>query len=390
MIIQPEQKVKNKKIVLAAILVFICAFCVFAYFNQGRFLNMKFLFTGQTNTNSKSILKVQYDATQKPTFTTYDNKVLSITKDGIKAINMENKVAWEIKYTFNNPIVKTEEKHVLVGDIGGTDLYLYQGDKKLWSKTIKGTITNIKLNKNGYVLVFCENDKGKQLIGYSSKGTEILKRDYGKEGFLVNADISKDNKKVVALSLYTEKSRVASKIDLFEIKSSIDVNSVPISGVLREDTLANNIKIFDNGNIVLTADNKIIALDSTGNEKWLKEFTNLKVFKADISSGNYVILETNGTITNKIFQNKSRQIQVINADGVVEGDGVKITSSSVDVDTYDNYFIISDATNLYSIAKGKLIWNCPIGKDIKYAKGFLGKSQILIVTKEYFEVIGII
>ncbi|MDP4267651.1 MAG: hypothetical protein Q8880_09490, partial [Bacteroidota bacterium] len=89
MIVQPEQKVKTKKIVLIAILVVICGFCVFAYYNQGSFLNMKFLFTGQTNTNSKSILKVQYDQNQKPTFATYDNKVLSITKDGIKAITME-------------------------------------------------------------------------------------------------------------------------------------------------------------------------------------------------------------------------------------------------------------------------------------------------------------
>lgn len=390
MIVQPEQKPKTKKIILISILAIVCAFCIFAYFNQGKFLSLRFLFTGSTNTNAKSIMKINYDINKKPTFETYNNKVLSITKEGIQAINMSNKVEWEIKLDLANPVVKTEDKYLLVADMGGKGLSLYQDNKKLWSKNVDGKITNIKLNKSGYVLVFNQKDIGKQITGFNNKGTKILEKDYKNQGFLVNADISSDNKKIAALSIFTEKSRVASKVDIFEIKSSADVNSVPVSGISKEDVLASDIKLFDNGNIVMTADNRIIALDASGNDKWVKNFEGGKIFKADISSGNYVILETNGPLSNSFFQSKTRQIQVINSDGVIAGEGVKITSPVTDIETYKNYFIVNDSSNLYSIAKGKLIWSCPIGKDIKYARGFEGKSQILLITRDYIEVIGII
>jgi hypothetical protein len=133
----------------------------------------------------------------------------------------------------------------------------------------------------------------------------------------MNADLA-DNKKVVILSVSTQKSIVESKIEYFDLKSTLNVNSTPLWGVVKEDVLATDIKIFSNGNIVLICDNSVLALDTNGAIKWNKNFESIKVYKANISSGDYVVLETEGSSRGSFLMNKGKQIEVINQDGVNE------------------------------------------------------------------------
>lgn len=384
-----DPKPKFNKTILIIVLIAAASLCGFIYYYNNQVFNFNRLFTGKVNTNYKTVINIPFNPSDNLNFLTYDNKILWVAKDTVKAITTNNKVEWEIKNSLSNPIVKVEDKYLLMADQGGKSLYLYQGDKKLWNKTLSSAITNVKLYKSGYVLVFCQNDNNTEIIGYSVKGIEIIRKPYQNQTYLINADISSDNKKVAVLSVYTEKSKVGSKIDFYEIKSTCQVNSVPISGTVKEDVLASDIKIFENGNIVLVGDNKIIAIDNKGNDKWLKDYGAQRICKANINSANYIVLEVNSTSRSSFFENKRREVQVINADGVLEGEPIKITSQVNNIDAFENYFITNDSSRIYSITKGKLIWSCVVDKDIKYAKAFKGKSQLLLIRRDSIEVIQV-
>lgn len=357
-----------------------------ALYNSDNLYKLKYIFVKNETVSAKIILKRDIDPTQKSNFITYEDKILWITNQGIQAINLDNQVKWKISENFIKPLVVAEGKYILVAD--SNSLSLYQEDKKLWNKTTEGTISRIKLNKSGYVLSIVQKDSTTgQILGFNVKGQPIISKNYTRSSYLVNADISQDNKKVIVLSVSSDKSRVLSKVDLFEIKSTLDVNSNPISSEVRDDTLATDVKIFNNGNIVLVADDRIIILDSKGKDKSTKDFGESKVYRANISSGNYIVLEVNGTIKSNLLENKSREIQVFDGDGKIQGEGIKITSPVQDMDIFDGYFIIDDGTSLYSISKGKLIWNYPLSNNIKFARGFKGKPQILLVYNNSIEVV---
>ena len=384
--LQVESKKKGSKMVLILLMVMMLGLIGITLYNRGNIYQMKYMFIKNETVNAKTIFKRDIDSTQKVEIITYEDKMLWISNQGIKAINLHNQVDWEINESFKKPIVTSKGKYVLVSD--NNNLRLYQESKILWSKTAEGIISKIKLNKNGYVIAMVQKDSTNgQILGFNVKGQLIIKKDYIDQSYLVNVDISGDNKKVVALSITSDKSRVSSKIDIFEIKSSTDVNSKPISDISKEDTLVTDVKIFDNGNIVLVADDKIIILDSAGKNKNVKDFGESKVYRADISSGSYIVLEVNGTIKSNLLENKSREIQVLDSDGKIQGEGVKITSPVQNMNILDGYFIVEDGTSLYSISKGKLIWNYPLSKNIKYARGFKGKPHILLVYNSSIEVI---
>lgn len=378
-----------KKIVLSLSLIAVLSLIVFIFYFKGYTpLDIKHLFTGKVSSNYKVISTIKTDVNKKANYMTFEDKILEVSKEGVRALSIGNKEEWQIKLSLSNPLVTLKGKYIFIADEGSKTIALYQGQKKVWNKTVEGNILNTKVNSSGYSLIISQLQSGREILVYSPTGSLILKKDYINQGYLMNADIS-ENKKIVTLSVFTEKSRVGSKIDYFDLKSTLDVNSTPICGVVKEDVLAVDIKIFSNGNIVLVGDNSVFALDANGAIKWVKDFNNIKVYKANISSGKYVVLETNGMSKGSFITNKGRQVDVINQDGVLEGQAVKITSL-VDIDTFDDYFVISDGIKLYSISKGKLVFSCPLERDIKYIKGFFGKSQILLVGKDYIEVIEVI
>lgn len=384
--LQTEPRKKVNKSVLILLMVLMSGLLGLALYNRDNLYLIKYMFVKNETINAKTVFKRDIDAAQNANFITYEDKILWITDQGIKAINLDNQVEWEISGDFAKPLAVAEDKYFLVAD--NNNLSLYEEDKKLWNKTVEGNISRIKLNKNGYVLAIVQKDgTNGQILGFNLKGQPILKKDYTNQTYLVNADISQDNKKVAVLSIDSNMSRVSSNVDIFEIKSTPDVNANPVSPVLKDDTLASDVRIFNNGNIVLVTDNKIIILDSTGKDKNTVDFGESKVYRADISSRNYIILEVKGTIRSNLLENKSREIQVYDSNGKTQGEGIKITSPIQDMDIFDEYFIADDGINLYSISKGKLIWTYPLSSNIKYAKGFEGKPQILLVSNNSIEVI---
>ena len=380
-------KPKVKKTIPILILIIAIGFCAFAFYNNSYFFNIRRLFTGKTAANAKVIFSLKYNPEEKPEFIPYEDSALYITKNSIKSLNFNNTVNWEIKYNFTKPIIKAYGKYIFIAD--GKKIFLYKANTKLWEKLLDFEATNAKLNKNGNILVFRQDGINDQIAGFNAQGSKIFKRTYSKNGYLINADISTDNKKIVVLSASTQKSSITSKVEIFEVKSTLSVNSVPVCGIIKEDLLATDIKIFGIDNIILVADNRILSLDSKGKERWVKDFSGQKVYKANISSGKYIVLEQNGTIKSSLLENKSREIQVLNGEGVIEGEGIKITSPVANIDVFENYFLINDSNSLYSISKGKLIWSCYLDKDIKYTKAFYEKAQVLLVSRDTAEVIQV-
>lgn len=379
---------KNKKIILSICIIFLIALGLFVCYYKGySFTDIKYLLTKKASVNSKVVLHNSFDVNLKPIFLTYEDLVLEVNTQGIKAYNLNNKLEWQINQKLASPIVKVEGKYIVLADEGGKNLYLFVKNKMQWSKATSGNIVDIKIAKNGYVLVITEINDQREVLVYSPAGNLILNKSYALEEFIVNADIS-ENKKAVILSAYTAKDKVESKIDYYELKNAVDVNNKPIWGIVKENMLAIDISIFNNGNIVVAGDTGVFALDNSGSLKWTKDFNNLKVYKANISSRSYIVLETNGTSKANFIENRVREIEVINQDGKIEGDQIKVQTIQ-NIDAFGGFFLVNDSSKIYSISKGKLILSCPLEKDIKYIKGFTTKSQILTVGKDFWDIVEI-
>lgn len=381
-----EQKQKLNKTILILVLAILVGISILAYSKGINFLKVNSSYE-EKKVNIKPIFQIpinSFDSNLQ--FIPYNNKILRVTNNKIEALNFDKKVKWQINFNLLNPLIKANNKYLLIADKNGKNLYLFQDDNKLWDRAVDGPIENVKLGKNGYVLVFIKTKSSRDIIVFNLKGEKVLYKAYPIHEYLVNADISSDSKKVATVSIVTTQNKVSSKIELFQIKANGSNNLTPTFSIVKNDLLVTDIKIFNENTIILVGDNKITAVDDAGNDKWIKDIGNLKVYKADISSGNYIVLEVSNP-NNLLFS--GREIQVLNSEGVMEGESIKINSAIVNMDVFENYFLVNDSSNIYSISKGKLIWNWQNKENIEYVKGFEGKAQILVVTKNSAKVIQV-
>ena len=76
----------------------------------------------------------------------------------------------------NQPIFESDGNILGIAEDGGQNLYVLSGKNILWEKQVEGKISNISINKNGYVAVSILGTSYKTIVEmYNESGTELFK-----------------------------------------------------------------------------------------------------------------------------------------------------------------------------------------------------------------------
>lgn len=373
-----EKKYKeNFKMIVSIIFLFIiCLTTFFLYKNGFDILDKK----SENQITIRSIQKIPLKIEDNKNILSYKKNFLHITDGKIKAIDLKGNSVFEINNQLANSIVYCNDKYIFIWEKDGKNIEIYQNDSLILKKELSGVIKNAKLFDEN-IIVNCNEGNLNKVLVYDTKCNLVLSKEYLEDEYIMDYDYNNKLLNMVVLTVQTRSDKLGSKIDVFDLSGDINRNSIPKSSPLKQDMLASNIKIFDNGNIVLIADDRVISIDGLGNQKWLKNLANSKIFSVNISSGKYVILEYSKV--KNLLINK-REITTLNNEGKEIGRSISIKSPIKSLDIKENFSLICDQKYVYSVSNGTVISKYPI-KNTNSALAI--DNKILLINEDGLEVI---
>ncbi len=144
-----------------------------------------------------------------------------------------------------NPLFNSANRFLVVGETKGQKIYLVENKEIVWENEIDGNISQVQVNKNGYVAVTIVDTSYKTVIEmFDPTGTEMFKK-YLSSTRVANVSISNDNKYLAIAGIDTSGTMIKSNVTIVSVEKSIadPSNSVENTYYRRKQQINSKCKI---------------------------------------------------------------------------------------------------------------------------------------------------
>lgn len=213
----------------------------------------------------------------------YGKDVLFISGEGVRAYNTSGQEIWKIQSANTNPFIDISEKYLLLGELSGKTFSVYSGSKELRTCKLENNLISARLNKNGYVVLLCEEAGYRGMAAVQNlKGNEIF-RWYSGEGYVIDAALSDDNRYLAVAQLMTNKEKVYSRVMFFDIEKNEQISTEE-----REDCIIAKVQ-FSSGGWITVSDSEMLGFSKDGKRKYEVGFQGRTVTAFDIENPNNLV-----------------------------------------------------------------------------------------------------
>lgn len=351
---EPTQKKVNKKkittTIMVAILAIIILLIVIIYCNNKPVREWidKNIFRKEVIQDNVSTIELAEN--QNANIHAYNKYIGVLNKNEFTIYGNTGNKEKSLEVELSNPIFDSANRFLVMAENKGKKLYLITDKDITWEAEVEGNISQVHVNKNGYVAVVIADTSYKTvIIMYNPDGKEMFKT-YLSSTRTADVTISNDNKYLAIAEVDTSGTIIQSNIKVISIdKASSDpTNSLENTYQGEPDKLITNIEYQDKNKLVcmytdsihMIENNENITLISNENKKMIFqsiELTNHAIEIEERSSGlftadsiiNIVNTENRNTkeytvdaITKEIYTygnmialNLGTEVEFINTDG---------------------------------------------------------------------------
>lgn len=195
----------------------------------------------------------------------------------------------ELDVQISNPIFSSANRFLTIAETKGQKLYLITDKDISWEANVEGNISQVQVNKNGYVAVVIVDTSYKTVIAmYNPQGKEMFKT-YLSSTRTADVSISNDNKYLAIAEVDTSGTMIQSNIKLISIEkaSSDPTNSVENTYKGESGKLIVNIKYQDKDKLVCMYIDSIHVIEN-GEDTVLWDNSDKKVIFEAIELNNHV------------------------------------------------------------------------------------------------------
>lgn len=280
------------------------------------------------------------------------NKYIGVLdKNKFKIYGSTGNIEKTLEVEISNPIFSSANRFLVMAEKKGKKLYLLTDKEITWETSVEGNISQVHVNKNGYVAVVITGTSHKTVIAmYNPEGKPLFKT-FLSSTRTADITISNDNKHLAIAEIDTSGTIIQSNIKIYSIdKASSEQTDEALEKTYQSEAgkLITNIKYQDKNklmcmytdcihimeneqdNILIQKENKKMIFQSV-------ELTNYAIAIEEKSSGlftadsvvNIVNVENKGTkeyvvnaVTKEIYTygniialNLGTEIEFINTDG---------------------------------------------------------------------------
>lgn len=195
-----------------------------------------------------------------------------------------------LEVEISNPIFNAANRFLVMAEKKGKKLYLIADKEIVWETEVEGNISQVHVNKNGYVAVVITNTSYKTIIAmYSPEGKPKFKT-YLSSTRTADVTISNDNKYLAIAEVDTSGTMIQSNIKVISIdKASTESgNSVENTYQGEADKLITNIKYQDKNKLICMYTDSIHIIEN-GEHSVLMDNKDKKTIFQSIELTNHAI-----------------------------------------------------------------------------------------------------
>ena len=383
-----NKKINNKKvafIITPVILILLLIIITIVYNNNDTFKNWMNRYILETETYQDNTINIKIDNIESSNVCIYDKYITVLRKKNVELYNTLGNLEASIEVEINSPIFKSKGRYLAIAEKNGKKIYLISNKEIVWEKEIEGEISDVTINRNGYVAVTVSNTTYKTVINvYDSKGKELFKI-FLADTRVVDVSISKDSKYVAVAEVDTSGTTIQSNIKIISVeeaqKQTDSENSVKFIYKAPKDKLIVNLE-YQNDLVCMYND----SIDIISN------FENKEVFTVEGKKIVFMAIELDNDVLaveekfSSMF-NADSYLSIINSSNGKQRD-IQIKEIAKQVYTAGNKIIFNLGTELHVYnTDGKLIKKYIAKQEINDV--IASNSMIGIIFRDKIELINI-
>lgn len=303
-------------------------------------------------------------------------EMLLVSSDGIRAVDDDGRENWSIVAPTTAPVVITKNDYIMLADINGTTVNVYERDKIITQIKTEREILSAKLNKNGYVAVATDELGYKGVVRiFDKKGKDIFKW-YSGTGYIGDIDIVSKNKLAVA-QIMTDKEKVYSRIMLIDTRSPEEANCIA-----ELDGIVMKLNFKNNGGLVAVSESGVYGFKRSGKKDFVIDFAGRVPVDCNIDTPGNMVFAFDSGLNNTVLESYSAKGKLR---GKYEADS-KITDFDVNGECI---LAVTQKGVVRVTPSGKIKSKTEISRDVKEVSLFADRDKFLSLGGSSAEILKV-
>lgn len=312
--IEPEKKFKEKKtnkkkitIIISIILITILVVSGILVYSKNKDIRDwidKNIFRKEIMQDKATTIELKEE--QNENIYAFNRYIGILNKNQFSIYGNSGNEEKKLEIKISNPIFNSANRFLAIAEKKGQKIYLITDKDITWEANVEGNISQIHVNKNGYVAVVIVDTSYKTIIAmYNPQGKEMFKT-YLSSTRTADVAISNDNKYLAIAEVDTSGTIIQSNVKIISVEkaSSDPTNSLENTIKGESNKLITNLKYQDKDKLVCMYTDSIQVIEN-GQNKILIDNKDKKVLFQSIE------------ITNNIISIEEKSSGLFTADSVV-------------------------------------------------------------------------
>lgn len=206
-----EKMKKNKKILVVIVVTVFLMVGFFVFF---------YIYNNRCYENYTVKNQVERSDSNNVTYRYFNGNILKYSRSGISVIDNVGKSLWNGGYEMRQPQVDTCDNYVVVAEVGGKQLFVFDGTDEGTKLETSLPIVRAKVARQGVVAVLLQ-DRDSNVLNiynpYAATDSLLIEipTNVSEEGYPLDFDISPDGKSVVISYMQTIGSKIENKVNFY-------------------------------------------------------------------------------------------------------------------------------------------------------------------------------
>lgn len=307
----------------------ICICCVIAIT-----LGLYFYFKYQTYDRAYVTKSYKSKNVDNSNYVEFVDNILKYSKDGALLLDKKGEELWNQPYQMQNPIVETCKDTVLVGDEGGTSMFVLQKNGTKGEIHTARPIEKMTVSEQGIVAAVLKDEDTPRIVCYDAQGSVLVeqKASLVRTGYPIDLALSNDGKTLLVSYLYIKGSSVTTRIVYYNFgKAGEGKKDHQLVQTDYENTIMPSVLFINNHTSLIVGDDKLLFYEGKEEPKLSKTIPVEKEIKGIAYEDNCLalILKNSGKTDSelRLYDMNGKQTMSVNLGG--EYNNIKLTKNQI-------------------------------------------------------------
>ena len=198
----------------------------------------------------------------------------------------------ELNIEITKPIFNSNGRHLVIAEEKGQKVYLITDKGIAWEKSVEGNISQVEVNKNGYVAITIVDTINKTVVAVYDNTGNWLFNNILSTTRVVSTSLSNDNKYLALAEIDTSGTQIQSSIKVMSIEEGKNNPSNSIKKVYNSEKgdLITQIKYQEKDKLLCMYTDKIDVIKTDETTETISENKDKKVSFTSISLSNSAVM----------------------------------------------------------------------------------------------------